>query len=427
MSDAPGTVLILGADGFIGRHIAFGLRDRGWQVVASARRVKRLAAMGFETLQADLAAPEGWDAERWRPRLTGITHIVNAAGLLSGSDTAFEAVHLTTPKAIYAALPAGARGVLISAVGIDAADTPFARYRREGEALAAEHGLTILRPGLVLGDTSYGGSSLARALAALPLVTPVVGRGQQRFNPIHAGDLTAAIDHLLRAPPPPGPHEIGGPEEVTLAEMLRGLRRWLGLPKRPLLKLPVAVARGLGRLGDAMRLGPISRTAVTQLETSVLARTSPALDALPEPPRGFSAFLMARPAGTQDLWQARLYLWRPGLRLVLAVLWLASGLIGLTLPAGDFLPLVAGTGLSDTALTWLARLGGLADLAIAAALLRGWRVRLMAGVQAAMVLTYTAAFTVLAPALWLLPLGGLVKNLPILALIAIHAILEDER
>ena len=51
----------------------------------------------------------------------------------------------------------------------------------------------------------------------------------------------------------------------------------------------------------------------------------------------------------------------------------------------------------------------------------------MAGVQAAVVLGYTVAFSVLAPVLWLLPLGGLLKNLPVLALIALLYILEDER
>ena len=67
------------------------------------------------------------------------------------------------------------------------------------------------------------------------------------------------------------------------------------------------------------------------------------------------------------------------------------------------------------------------DLALAAALFRGWRPRLVTLLQAGVVLSYTLAFTILAPGLWLLPLGGLLKNLPILALIAIHAILEDER
>lgn len=58
-------VLILGADGFIGRHIAFALRREGWQVVASARRTERLEQMGFATLRVDLNdatchVPEFW-------------------------------------------------------------------------------------------------------------------------------------------------------------------------------------------------------------------------------------------------------------------------------------------------------------------------------------------------------------------------------
>ena len=69
----------------------------------------------------------------------------------------------------------------------------------------------------------------------------------------------------------------------------------------------------------------------------------------------------------------------------------------------------------------------MADIAIALALLRNWRPRLMAWLQVALVALYTLAFTILAPALWLLPLGGLLKNLPILALLLIHAVLEDER
>jgi hypothetical protein len=48
------------------------------------------------------------------------------------------------------------------------------------------------------------------------------------------------------------------------------------------------------------------------------------------------------------------------LRLVLALLWLASGLIGLFLPSAAFLPLVADSGLPDALWIALARLGGVA-------------------------------------------------------------------
>lgn len=426
MSDPQGTVLVLGADGFIGRHLAFGLREAGWTVLACARRTSRLKRMGFKTLEVDLTAPDAHDPAFWRGHLSSVSHVVNSAGVLDASPRVYTAVHVTAPDALYTALPE-ARGLLISAVGIDEADTDFARFRHEGEKTAAKHDVAILRVGLVLGETSYGGSSLARALAVLPVVTPVVGDGTQTFNPLHAADLTQAVDHLLHHPPGPGPHDIGGPETITQAQLLQGLRAWFGLAPTRLLRLPVRLATWMGRVGDAMRLGPISATSVAQLQNGVLADHAALTDTLPTKPRGFSTFLATRPAGTQDLWHARLYLMRPALRVVLGLLWLASGLLGLFLPRADFLPLLPDTTLPDSALVAMARLGGLLDLALAAALFRGWRPRLVAGLQAALVLAYTLAFTVLSPGLWLLPLGGLLKNLPILALIAIHAILEEER
>jgi hypothetical protein len=289
------------------------------------------------------------------------------------------------------------------------------------------HDVTILRAGLVLGETSYGGSSLARALAALPWGTPGVGDGAQRFNPIHAADLAEVVRDCLLHPPGPGVHQIGGPETVTQAQMLAALRGWLGLPAARLARLPLRLARVAGRLGDALRMGPISLAAVQQLSAGVHAETGGLLDGRDCQPRGFSEFVNARPAGTQDLWHARLYLMRPVLRLVLAALWLASGGIGLGLPATEFLPLVPSTGLPDGVLVAMARLGGLADLAIGLALLRGWRTPLLVWVQAAMIAAYTLAFTLLAPGLWLLPLGGLLKNPALLVLIALQGILETER
>ncbi len=417
-------VLILGADGFIGRHIAFALRRDGWTVLTCARRTARLERMGFATLRADLADPATHDPGFWSDALSGAQAVVNAAGLLTGPEHRFQAVHHHAPQALYDAMPNGCTGLLISAVGIDTADTPFARHRRAGEALAGEHGLIILRPGLVLGDTSYGGSSLLRALAACPLVTPVIGNGDQPFNPIHADDLAQSVSGLLNNPPDPGTYPIGGREQVTQAGMLRTYRSWLGLPAVPLLHLPPGVARAIGRIGDLLQLGPISRTSVAQLTAGVLA---PPTSLAQVSARPFSEFSTARPAGTQDLWHARLYLFRPVLRLALAFLWLASGLIGLFLTPAQFLPLLPAGFLPDPVLIALARLGGLADLAIALALLRGWRLRMMAAAQLAMVLIYTVAFSLLAPALWLLPLGGLLKNIPIIVLILLHAVLEDER
>ena len=416
-------VLLIGADGFIGRHIAYHLRDEGADLLVSARNTRALEAMGFRTLRADLQSSSTHDPEFWRPHLAGGRAVVNAAGLLTGSEAGFEAVHQRAPEAIYAAMEPGAKGVLISAIGIGDSATAFARWRRAGETAAS--GLTILRPGLVMGDTSYGGSSLARALAAMPLRMPVVGDGAQVSNPIHAADLPRAVRAVLTSDLPPGPHAIGGPERITQAELLALLRGWMGLPPVPVLPLPEPLARRIGRVGDALRLGPVSATSVAQFAGRLEAETSAPLAAIMPKLRGVRSFVTARPAGSQDLWHARAYLLRPVLRLTLALLWLASGVLGLALPPERFLHLTPG----GVEAIWiaLARLGGLADLALAWALMRNWRPQVTAAAQFALVVSYTLAFTALDAGLWALPLGGLLKNLPILALIAIWAVLERER
>ena len=411
-------VLILGADGFIGRHLAFVLRAQGWQVTAQARTPRRLAAMGFHTLAADLADPATHSPAFWTPHLPEGTALIYAAGLLTGSEAAFSAVHRIAPSALLQALRGPA--LLISAVGTTA-DTPFARWRRETEALFAGH--CILRPGLVLGDTSYGGSSLLRALAAMPLRLPVVGDGNQPFNPIHATDLALVAAECL-ANRTTGTWEIGGPEVLTQAELADGYRRWLGLSSVPILHIPPAVARGLGRLGDALRLGPISATSAAQLQAGVLADSAALTARLQSPPRALSAFLTARPAGTQDFWQARLYLLKPLVRLVLAGLWLVSGVLGLATSASAFAP---GLPLPEGLAVAMARGFGLADLGLALALLRNWRPKAVAGIQIALVLAYTAGLSLLAPGLWLDPYGGLLKNLPVLALMLVHLALVEER
>ncbi len=419
-------IFLLGADGFIGRHIATHLRAHGHKVTTCARRVSALQRMGFATFQADLAKPVNW-AEA----VQGCEAIVNAAGLLNGSVAQMRAVHAEAPAALYAAAKtAGLRKlVLISAVGIDA-DTPFARHRLAGEAVAHAAGLptTILRPSMVLGETSYGGSSLLRALAAAPFATPMVGNGQQAFDPIHADDLAATVRQALETDALTGQTlSPCGSERVTQAEMLQALRAWLGRAPAPALRLPMPVARALGWLGDHLKLGPISTAAVRQLETGVTANYEAFTKTTGQRPRGFSEILANRPAGTQDLWHARLYLLRPLIRFALMFMWLLSGLVGLFLPPERFLDGLSGVPLSGQALTVAARAAGLIDLAIAFGLLTAWRLPRLAWVQLGMVGSYTLVFGLMAPMLWLDPYGGLLKNIPILCLICAHLILEEER
>ncbi|MBL1437605.1 MAG: SDR family oxidoreductase [Rhodobacteraceae bacterium] len=419
-------IFLLGADGFIGRHIATHLRQHGHHVMACARRISALEQMGFTTFQADLTKPVNW-AEA----LEGCDAIVNAAGLLNGSEAHMHAVHSKAPAALYAAAKQAnlRKIILISAVGIEA-NTPFARHRSEGEAVALASGLptVILRPSMVLGETSYGGSSLMRALAALPLITPMVGSGAQAFDPIHTDDLAATVRQALETDALDGQTlSPCGPERVTQSEMLAAMRAWLGRAPARAVSLPLPLARAMGWLGEKLKLGPISSAAVAQLERGVIADYPAFTKATGQLPRGFSEMLAQRPAGTQDLWHARLYLVRPLIRFALLFMWLLSGLVGLFLPPERFLDGLNGVPLSGQALTIAARGAGFVDVAIAFGLLVAWRLPKLALLQLAMVGSYTLAFGLMAPALWLEPYGGLLKNIPILCLIWVHLILEEER
>lgn len=87
-------VLLIGADGFIGRHIAFQLRAEGGEVTAQARNPARLAAMGFAKVQADLGGAVTHDPAFWLPHLAG-RHLIYAAGLLTGRQAAFAVCTIT--------------------------------------------------------------------------------------------------------------------------------------------------------------------------------------------------------------------------------------------------------------------------------------------------------------------------------------------
>jgi hypothetical protein len=257
----------------------------------------------------------------------------------------------------------------------------------------------------------------------MPLRLPVVGGGLQPFNPIHAADLADVIVALITTPKPVT-WEIGCPEMPTQADIARSYRRWLGLRPVPLWSVPAAAAMMAGRIGDALRAGPISTTALRQLDHGVLADPAPLLTGIAYRPRGFSSILASRPAGTQDLWHARLYLVKPLIRIVLAVMWLVSASLGFFTPVEHFAALL---GLPEPVALLLARGGGLVDLALGVALLRNWRPFFVAQAQLGVVLAYTLGLTLLSPTRWLDPFGGLLKNLPVIALLLVHLAIVEER
>lgn len=428
-------VLVLGALGFIGRHVLSALHERGHQVRAVVRPGRAgEVGPGIEALECDLVGDN--DPALWLPRLAGVDAVVNAAGVLKASDADFDLIHHQLPLAVArAASELGVRHfVQISALG-NPRDAEFvaSKHRADQALLECALPVTVLRPSLVYSfDGSYGGSSLLRALAAAPGLIPVPGRGRQQIQPVHVNDLAQIVAAAIERD---GGDEtqiwpVVGPEVMSLADYLRVLRQWLHLPRAALLPVPMPLLRLASALGDRFSDGPVGSAMVRMLARGNSATTAD-VEALSttfgHAPRSLSWWQALQPAQVQDRWHARLYPLAPALRWGLGLMCLLSAIAGFAQTPSQISVLAAPLHWPEW-LGWIAGYGASAvDAVLGAMLIGNWRARRAGLALLILVLGYTLALGIGIPGLWLDPWGALAKNLVILPAILIWLVLANRR
>lgn len=423
-------VLVTGAYGFIGAHVVGALLRAGHEPVAAVRASRVGSALpGVESVDCDFARDTA--AATWLPRLQGIDAVVNCAGILRETGAAtFESVHETVPAALFdACRQAGVKRIVqVSALG-DPADGEFIASKHRGDArlLACGVDAVVLRPSLVYSTRgSYGGTTLLRGLAALPWIA-LPGKGEQRVQPLDAEDLAAVVVAALQRDDAVGRiFELGGPQVLTLRQYLALWRRWLGLGAARFIALPLPLARMGAWLGEKFGQGSLGLTMWRMLERGNV--TSPdqnehAQAALGWEPAAMADALTRGSASSADRWQARCVFLKPLLNVMLALVFIASGLVGFALPPEQVAALFSGTA-SPFPAAWaplLAWSGSVADIVLGLWLLSGWKPRAALAAMALLVLGYSVFIGVLLPGAWLDPFGGLLKNGIILVAIAFAA------
>lgn len=427
-------VLLLGATGFIGRHVAARLLGEGHVVVAAVRDTAsaRRRFPEIEAVRIDLNHMAA--AQDWLPLLSGIEAVVNCAGILqSGAGQSAQAVHATAPIALFAACQAVRmrRVVHVSAVSANAdAGTEYAATKKaaDDDLRMRDVPWVLLRPSLVYASGSFGGTSAIRGLAGCFAVTPLVGRGDQPFQPIHADDLARTIaDCLQREDLCHRTLEPCGPETLTLKQITQQTRAWLDLPPARVVEVPERLVRLAAKVGDLVGAGPLRTTAIDQMVYGNTADGAAFEQAIGFRPRTMAEAFRAAPSHVQDRWHARLFFLRPALTAALVVLWAGSGLAGFFNPPADEARIAQTLQLPASWSSLVGAAFSAVDLAIALGLALGRRPRLLAWVQIILVLGYTLGIGVADPALWADPYGALLKNIPVLLAMAVWAALLDEK
>jgi NADH dehydrogenase len=199
----------------------------------------------------------------------GVRTIVHLVAIIEGSPATFERVMAAgTGNLVEAARESGVRRiVLMSALGTGpGATVPYFRAKWAAEQAVASSGVdhAVLRPSFVFGTD---GGALPRFLriARLAPVTPVIGPGTQRVQPIWVDDLVRAVRLAVEADGTTTPTELGGPEAVTWSELWRRIKTALGT-RRPAMHVPFWLARGPAAVFERMPPALLTRDQLRMLE-----------------------------------------------------------------------------------------------------------------------------------------------------------------
>ena len=264
------TVLVTGGTGFVGPYVVHALRARDIPVRALVRdpaRASRLASWG-----AELATGDVTDSASLSAACEGVDAVVHLVAIIKGSQQAFESVmEQGTRNVVAAAQEAGVRRfVLSSALGLDERSkdaVPYFAAKWQMEKAVRESGLehVIFRPSFVFGRDGGVLPTFIR-LARYAPVTPIIGPGRQRLQPIWVEDLAEYYALALTEQAAANrTFDLGGPEAVSWNEFWERLKRVLGV-HRPSIHVPFGVMRAQATVTERLPGAPLTRDQLTMLQ-----------------------------------------------------------------------------------------------------------------------------------------------------------------
>ena len=276
-------VLVTGGTGVVGQAAVTELLKRGHSVRLVSRNAvedakqwpaKNGASPGVECWAASVS-----DQSELKGCTDGCDLVLHVAGIVEESppEVTFENTNVEGTRAILreAERAKVGRFIYISSLGAEAGRSPYHRSKRRAEDIVRNFagGWIILRPGNVYGPGDEVVSVLLGMVRTLPVV-PVVGSGEDKFQPIWVEDLAAAIAACVERTDLHGRVlDLAGSDVTSINDLLDRLGE---ITARTPARLPVpnflvgAGATIAGLLGAKL---PINENQLTMLSEENVIRT----------------------------------------------------------------------------------------------------------------------------------------------------------
>ncbi|MDO8493726.1 MAG: NAD-dependent epimerase/dehydratase family protein [Deltaproteobacteria bacterium] len=233
-------ILVSGGTGFLGQAITTHLLREGHNVLILTRNRQRACRISFQPLpqfiQGDITKPETLKSAV--EKMDAVVQCAQFPGQPVENRrkgfTYFNYDALGTENLVNAARNAGVKHfVYISGAGTkENAKEPWFKAKWYAEEAIRRSGIpaTILRSSIVYGP---GDKSLNRLIQMAKVfhILPLLGGGKNRVQPIFVDDLATIVAAALQNYPgkPIRTFSCGGPEEMTMKEMVQRALRFLGI------------------------------------------------------------------------------------------------------------------------------------------------------------------------------------------------------
>ena len=278
-------VLVTGGTGLVGKAAVTHLLRRGHTVRLFAVDATEVAAewpSGVEPRDGDIGSDESV-----REIARGCDAVLHVIGIVAENPpkVTFENINVAgTRRVVREAESAGVRRlVYVSSLGADTGESGYHRSKKAGEEVvrAFRGDWLIVRPGNVYGPGDEVISLMLKIVRASP-VFPVVGDGEQEFQPIWVEDLGEALAVAVERDDLAGQVlELAGTERTTTNDLVDRFAEITGTTPRR-LPVPEWIAGAGAKAAEAIGIQlPIKADQITMLqEGNVIAGTNALQDVL---------------------------------------------------------------------------------------------------------------------------------------------------